>query len=171
MESGRFSYSGEGWGLCFDGGELVMSDGSATLTFRDADDFSIRRQIRVVLGGRPFSGLNELDCAGGRVYANVLQRDEIVRIHPGTGHVEAIIDASELRRRLSLDARSRAGDLNGIAYREETGSFLLTGKRWPTTFEVRFPEGAANIEIPFRRTSAPPTVTGPGTSTTPPAVR
>ena len=28
-------YAGEGWGLAFDGERLVMSDGSATLRFRD----------------------------------------------------------------------------------------------------------------------------------------
>ena len=32
---GAFDYEGEGWGLCFDGQRLVMSDGSDRLTFRD----------------------------------------------------------------------------------------------------------------------------------------
>ena len=30
--------------------------------------------------------------------------------------------------------------LNGIAYDPASDTFLLTGKRWPTTFEVRFVE-------------------------------
>ena len=30
--------------------------------------------------------------------------------------------------------------LNGIAYDPATSTFLLTGKLWPTTFEVRFVE-------------------------------
>ena len=34
---GEFTYRGEGWGLCHDGSELVMSDGSANLTIRRAD--------------------------------------------------------------------------------------------------------------------------------------
>ena len=37
-ESGRIGYGGEGWGLCFDGDLLAMSDGTATLAMRDPDD-------------------------------------------------------------------------------------------------------------------------------------
>jgi glutaminyl-peptide cyclotransferase len=32
---GVFVYTGEGWGLCFDGQYLYMSDGSPTITLRD----------------------------------------------------------------------------------------------------------------------------------------
>ena len=42
------------------------------------------------------------------------------------------------------EARSRSPDdvLNGIAYDPDTGTFLITGKRWPTLYEVRFiPKG------------------------------
>ncbi len=41
---GTFDYEGEGWGLCFDGQRLVMSDGSDRLTFRDPATFEVDRQ-------------------------------------------------------------------------------------------------------------------------------
>ena len=41
---------------------------------------------------------------------------------------------------LSPADRSGSPDdvLNGIAYNAENGTFLVTGKRWPKLFEVRF---------------------------------
>ena len=38
--------------------------------------------------------LNELECVGDHVYANVWQTDEIVRIDLATGRVDAVVDAS-----------------------------------------------------------------------------
>ena len=40
-----FTYRGEGWGLCHDGTQLVMSDGSSNLTIRNAADFSVIRTV------------------------------------------------------------------------------------------------------------------------------
>src|SRR5699024_6509963 len=37
----RRHYDGEGWGLTWDGEHLIMSDGSATLQFRQASSFAI----------------------------------------------------------------------------------------------------------------------------------
>ena len=34
-----FDYDGEGWGLCYNGQDIVMSDGSARLTFRGPETF------------------------------------------------------------------------------------------------------------------------------------
>ncbi len=126
-------YAGQGWGLCFDGIELVRSDGSGTLTFHDPGSFAPLRRRAVTLAGRPVFYLNELECVDGQIYANVWQTDAIVRIDPESGAVSARVDASGLR---SAGVGPDAGVLNGIAYREETATFLLTGKNWPTVFEV-----------------------------------
>ena len=131
----RISYQGEGWGLCYDGRRLAMSDGSDTLTFRDPDSFLILNQLKVSSQGVPLENLNELECAEGWIYANVLGGDYIARIDPGSGVVTALIDASGL---LSRRERDRADVLNGIAYNPETETFFLTGKLWPKVFEVVF---------------------------------
>lgn len=134
---GEFDYETEGWGLCYNGTDLVMSDGSSSLYFRDPSDFSVRREVQVLKAGRPLRNLNELECVDGDVYANVWQRDEIVRINSVTGSVEASIRASGL-----LDREERRGTdvLNGIAYLPDSRRFLITGKLWPTAFEVDFEE-------------------------------
>lgn len=134
-ELGRLNYSGEGWGLTYDGTSLVMSDGSDVLTFRDPASFAVQRRLPVTLKGRPVSLLNELEFADGSVYANIWQKRNIVRIEPLTGHVTAVIDAS----RLPYQSKEPSEDvLNGIAYIPDRRTFLLTGKLWPKIFEVRF---------------------------------
>lgn len=128
-------YATEGWGLCFDGTSLVMSDGSDTLFFRDPATFEVRREVTVRRRGRPVRQLNELECVGPHVYANVWQTDEIVRVVAESGAVDREIDASGL---LSEEERYGADVLNGIAYVPETQRFLITGKLWPVLFEVTF---------------------------------
>ncbi len=135
--TGEYRYSGEGWGLCYDGQRLVMSDGSNQLFFRDPRTFDLLGQVSVLRDGQPVARLNELECVGDQVYANVWQTDEIVDVERDTGRVLATIDASGL---FSAQERPRSPDdvLNGIAYDPDKGTFLITGKRWPRLFEVRF---------------------------------
>ncbi|MCB9630865.1 MAG: glutaminyl-peptide cyclotransferase [Sandaracinus sp.] len=130
-------YEGEGWGLCYDGTHLVMSDGSDRLFFRDPETFEVRRTVHVTKVGRPLRYLNELECVNGKVWANVWQRDEIVRIDPQSGVVEATVDASGL---LTREERRRTDVLNGIAWLPDRERFLITGKLWPWTFEVELVE-------------------------------
>ena len=132
---GTYDYQGEGWGLCNDGTKLVMSDGSSTLFFRDLQTFALLGQVPVTRDGTPVSRLNELECVGKLVYANVYQTDTIVRIDSASGQVLTTIDASGL-----LTAAEAAGTdvLNGIAFDDSTAHFFLTGKLWPKVFEVRF---------------------------------
>jgi len=130
-------YEGEGWGLCFDGEHLVMSDGSDELTFRDPETFAVERRVRVRKVGRPLRMLNELECVDGSVWANVWQRNDIVKIDPANGNVTATVDASGL---LSFSERRGADVLNGIAWIPEREHFVLTGKLWPAAFEVELVE-------------------------------
>ena len=128
----RVGYEGEGWGLCHQaGGRLVMSNGSARLTFRDPKTFAVTGGVDV---GR--DQLNELECVGGDVYANVWHTDTVLRIDAATGHVTGTIDAGPLRARVNTTGSEDV--LNGIAAVPGTGEYLLTGKQWPVTFRVRF---------------------------------
>jgi glutaminyl-peptide cyclotransferase len=131
----EFDYEGEGWGLCYDGERLVMSDGSATLTFRDPDTFDEIGSVDVTADGEPVGRLNELECVDGQVYANVYTANDILVIDPEGGEVTASIDASGL---LTPDEAAEADVLNGIAHAGDGDTFFLTGKHWPTMFEVRF---------------------------------
>jgi glutaminyl-peptide cyclotransferase len=131
-----FHYEGEGWGLCYDGQRLVMSDGSSTLTWRDPNDFSVLGQVAVTDAGVPVTNLNELECVGNDVYANIWQSNAIVRIDGQSGAVLTLIQASGL---LTSAERAGADVLNGIAFDPATKHFFLTGKLWPKVFEVEFP--------------------------------
>jgi len=132
---GEFHYTGEGWGLAFDGRRYVRSDGSDILRFHDAVSFSETGKLAVTLNGRAADRLNELEWSAGALYANRWQTDEILRIDPASGRVTAVIDASDL---LAQEDRAGADVLNGIACDPARGVFYLTGKLWPKLFEVVF---------------------------------
>lgn len=140
-EVGRFEYTGEGWGLCYDESrsELWMSDGSDRLVRRDPTTFEAIGELRVTRNGAPVTQINELECVDGIIYANLWKFDQIVGIDADTGVVEFEVDASTL---LSAEERAQLQTghevLNGIAYNGETGRFFLTGKHWPKLFEVEF---------------------------------
>jgi len=137
-EVSRFGYDGEGWGLCHDGERLVMSNGTPTLTFRDAETFAVTGEVTVERNGVPVDNLNELECAGGLVFANVWTTTDIVVVDPATGEVTAVIDAAALD---TVDDGTANAVLNGIAYDPVGAVFLVTGKLWPTLYEVRFVAG------------------------------
>ena len=130
-----FQYGGEGWGLCFDGEHLWMSDGSNRLYRRSPDDFALQGQLVVTLNDHPQSKLNDLACVGEHIYANIWKEPRLVRINKISGRIEAEVDASAL---VAESGRNRDPEavLNGIAYDEQAEVFYLTGKRWPTLFKV-----------------------------------
>ncbi|MDX1973801.1 MAG: glutaminyl-peptide cyclotransferase, partial [Candidatus Sumerlaeia bacterium] len=132
----EFPYEGEGWGLTNDGKALIMSNGSAELTFRNPETFQAFRTVTVTYNGKPVLGLNELEYARDHVYANVLGEDAILKIAPGSGRVVQVIEATALRPK---SQRTPLQVLNGIAYDSATDRFLLTGKQWPALFEVEMP--------------------------------
>ena len=132
-----FRYRGEGWGLCYDGERLIMSNGSDTLTFRDPTTFEKTGAVRVTLRGQPLAEINELECVDDRVYANVWQDDFLVIIDPATGRATHQIDASGL---LTPQESWGVDVLNGVAYDPDADTFYITGKLWPKMFEVRFVE-------------------------------
>lgn len=134
-EVDRLEIPGQGWGLCFDGEVLHHSDGSAVLRQRDPDDLSELGSVTVTLDGEPLAKLNELECVDGSVWANVWLTNTIVQIDPATGAVTAIVDASTLAEQVKVGDPSQ-DVLNGIAHDPRTRTFWLTGKHWPTMFEV-----------------------------------
>jgi glutamine cyclotransferase len=129
-----FRYPNEGWGITHDGTRLIMSDGSATLTFWDPETFEEIGSIVVRAGGRPVTSLNELEYIKGEIYANIWQSDVIARISPETGEVVAWVDLTGI---LSAQDRWQGVDvLNGIAYDVGSERLFVTGKRWPKLFEI-----------------------------------
>jgi glutamine cyclotransferase len=132
----ELSYDGDGWGLTNDGTHLIMSDGSSELRFRDPKTMAVVRSISVRYDGKPVTDLNELEYVNGTIWANVWRSDAILRIDAKDGRVLEVIDTAS-----SLPPETRSADpddvLNGIAFDEQSGRLLITGKRWPLMFDVR----------------------------------
>ena len=134
----RTSFDGEGWGLCHrqDAGEVIFSDGTAELRRMDPDTLTERERFTVTRDGQPLEGINELECVGDDIYANIFTTTDIVRIDAKTGKVEALIDASRLPNNATPDPNHV---LNGIAHIPDSDNeFFLTGKRWPDMYRVTF---------------------------------
>jgi glutaminyl-peptide cyclotransferase len=133
----RFSYPGEGWGLTTNGksDEIFMSDGTSEIRVLDSVTLAEKRRFTVHDGDTPINQLNELEFVDGEIFANVWQTDRIARISPRSGAVVGWIDLTGL---LSPVYRLEPGAvLNGIAYDSNRKRLFVTGKLWPTVFEIR----------------------------------
>lgn len=128
------AYNGEGWGLCNDGENLIMSDGTERLVFRDPNSFQALKTIEVYDDRGPISKLNELEYIDGEIYANIWMTNTVVVIQPENGKVIAVIDGIELVK----EGRGNGDVMNGIAYNAKTGKTYMTGKNWSKLFEVKF---------------------------------
>lgn len=129
-------YPYEGWGLTALDRTLVASDGSATLRFLEPATYDLQREITVTLNGRPVPRINELEAVDGLIWANQWYSAVIVGIDPADGAIRKIVDLSPLVQEIA--AADPGAVLNGIAYDPEGKRWFVTGKLWPTLFEVRF---------------------------------
>jgi len=121
--------------MTHDKSQIITSNGSADLTFRDPATFSPVRTITVHDGPVLIDQLNELEFVKGEIYSNIWHSDRIARISPIDGHVIAWIDLSNLlpaSKRLNPEAV-----LNGIAYDAQHDRLFVTGKQWPTIFQIK----------------------------------
>ena len=131
-QTGEFHYSTEGWGLTTDGDQLIMSDGTAKLHFLDPETYQEIRSVNVTDNGTAITRINELEYVDGEIYANIWLKDRIARISPETGEVLGWIDRTGI-----LNKTDGVDVLNGIAYDAENERLFVTGKYWPTIFEIK----------------------------------
>lgn len=134
---GSFYYDGEGWGLTTNGVCLLMTNGSSNIYYRDPASFSIIKTLGVSDNNGPVQNLNELELIGGYLYVNQWLTDYILKIDTTTGMVIGKLDLS----RLKAEARLKypyAEETNGIAYDSVAKKIYVTGKLWPTIYEIQF---------------------------------
>jgi glutaminyl-peptide cyclotransferase len=137
----EFSYPGQGWALTHDSTRLIMSDGTSNLQFIDPASISGTLKAQSIVGvmdnNGPVGDINELEYIDGFIYANQYQTNYILKIDPSNGKVMGKLDMSNL----VTEARKKYGEaevLNGIAYNPQTKSLYVTGKLWPTIYEIKF---------------------------------
>jgi glutamine cyclotransferase len=127
-------YEGEGWGLAAGDHELIITDGSNIVTFRD-ERFVIRRRLVVQSHRINVRGLNDIERVGDCLYANVYGTTDVLELCLSTGRVLRVIPCRGLFK--AAQPPNAAAVMNGIAYNSEQDSFFATGKHWRYIFEFR----------------------------------
>ncbi len=134
---GQKAYAGKGWGLAEDGENLYLSDGSSTIQVLNRNSLKPVHKIRVHYGRRQQGNLNELEFVQGELWACIWYEDRIARIDPASGELLGWLDCSSLYPQAQ---RHREHVLNGIAYDAQANRLFITGKNWPSLFEIAVPK-------------------------------
>ncbi|MDH3495025.1 MAG: glutaminyl-peptide cyclotransferase [Acidobacteriota bacterium] len=141
----EFRYTGQGWGLTFDGTNLYHSDGSQVIRVVDPKTYRTLRLISVNNeNGKPLTKLNELEWVKGEIWANIWHSEEIgkpnhiARIDPTTGKLLGWINLSGISPK-DTD-RDDENTMNGIAYDPEGDRIFVTGKNWKNLYEIKLLE-------------------------------
>jgi glutamine cyclotransferase len=134
-----FTYETDGWGLTNDGTNLIMSDGSSNLHYKDPATFKTIKIVGVTDNNGPVGDINELEYVDGYIYANIWNSNYIIKIDPSNGHVIGRMDFTGVLEQAAKQSpdNNQGNVLNGIAYDAEKKSFYITGKMWPVMLEVK----------------------------------
>ena len=141
----NFSFEGEGWGICFNGEFLVMSNGTSEISFRDPETFEINHTVQVSWDGQPVPNINELECVGKEILANVWMQEVIISIDSISGNVQYFVSPTSIS---STHGANSNEVLNGIAFDKSSGGFWITGKNWTHIYliEISYQETPSEIQ-------------------------
>lgn len=135
----EFSFiNAEGWGMTTDSTSLIMSDGTSSLSYLDPETLTLKKTLNVTENGNNFPNINELEYINGYIYANVWTTNTIVKIDPKDGKVLGRIDLHELVK-AAMAKNPASEEMNGIAWDAAKDKIYVTGKMWPSMFEISFP--------------------------------
>jgi glutamine cyclotransferase len=129
----------EGWGLTNDGTNLYMSDGSEKIYILNSETFQMIDYINVYTNANKIESINEMEWIDGKIWANIYEKDMVIKIDPKTGAIEKILNLSDLKSKVTKPLK-QGEVLNGIAYNPETKTILVTGKNWNKSFEISIEE-------------------------------
>lgn len=127
----------EGWGMTNDGKTIYHSDGTEKIWTMDPETQKLTDYVNVYTKDSKIQAINELEWINGKIYGNIWQKDAIAVINPQSGAVEAVLDLTALRAKVT---NKEAEVLNGIAYNKKTNTIFVTGKNWNKTFEIKVTE-------------------------------
>ena len=128
--------SSQGWGLTHDTASLIMSDGSSNLYFLDPETLRVKYTVSVFHNGNPINNINELEYVNGVIYANRWTTNDILKIDPASGKILGQLNLD----RIAEEAKAvypGSLEMNGIAFDHATGKLYVTGKKWPTLYEIK----------------------------------
>ncbi|HAH24402.1 MAG TPA: glutamine cyclotransferase [Prolixibacteraceae bacterium] len=128
--------SAEGWGMTHDEKYLIMSDGTSSLTYLDPVSCKAVKKLQVYDDRDAVVYINELEYSEGFIYANVWTTNLIIKIDSKTGKVVSKMDMDGILSMVS-NPNAQVDVLNGIAIDPVTGKMYITGKLYPTLFEIK----------------------------------
>ena len=137
IKSFQYDKKIEGWGLTNDGKYLYQSDGTEKIWKMDPENQKLLDYVNVYTNDSKIKSVNEIEWINGKIYGNIWQRDAIAVINPQTGAVEAVLDLTALRAKVT---NPEAEVLNGIAFRKTSNTIFVTGKNWNKSFEIKVTE-------------------------------
>ncbi|MGW6931001.1 glutaminyl-peptide cyclotransferase [Lentzea sp. NPDC054927] len=138
-ERHRVTIADESWGLCYDGTNLVQSDGTTRLLLRDRDTAALSRELRVDAREWSTARLGELHCVivDGRpqVWAAVTGTDWMIRVDLATGAVTADADLAAITIAELPTGRDQV--IGGIAAVPGTaGELWVTGRHYHHRYRI-----------------------------------
>ena len=108
---------------------ITVTEGASRSTVGSTD-------ITVTESGNPTFNINELEYIDGYIYANQYQLPYILKIDPASGKIVAKADLTSMWEKIkAIDPEADVP--NGIAYDAATKKMYITGKWWPTLFEIQ----------------------------------
>ena len=130
----QFKYNHEGWGITTYDNKLLISDGTETIYFIDPESYKLIKKIQVYNKNGPIKLINELENVKGKIFANIYGKEEIIIFNPETGIVESILYLNYILNKKNYNKKFDV--LNGVAYNSITNQLFVTGKLWPSIFEI-----------------------------------
>ena len=120
-----------------DGNYLIRSDGTSNLNYHEPDDFKLVKIVGVTDNYGPVNNLNELEYINGYIYANKYETNDILKIDPASGKVVAKANFDSLKKEV-VNKYPGSEYMNGIAYDSVSKKIYITGKNWPSIYEIKF---------------------------------
>jgi glutamine cyclotransferase len=128
-EVGQIRYEGQGWGLCLEGGTLVMSDNTEILVRRNPESLAI---VSPQPSPADLANLRALECAKDWIWAVVGDTNTVAVINVETGDLSGLVDLGDL-----LPGTAGPSDvLSAIAYNPSAETFYVAGRRWGVFYEI-----------------------------------
>lgn len=151
-EVGRFDYGftaetggspTAAWAIQFDGDRMIIVTPTSTMHIFDPATMKKIGETVVKDGPNEIALLDEMEMIKGELWINIYRTPRIAIVDPKTGVVKRWIDMSGMAgpdgKGLMPVQPEATGDwvLNGIAYDAQGDRVFVTGKNWPSIFEIR----------------------------------
>ena len=130
----RFKIDSYANGLAQDGENLLISDGTGPIRFLDPLTFKEKRRISVFNDSVPVLNMFHMTMVEGQILAAVFMTDRVVKIDPQTGQITGWIDLEGLG---PAHFAYRFETVSSLAYDAERKRLFVTGRKWPSIFEIR----------------------------------